>query len=149
MKPQERKERVLNYVTNCGPDGATWYEVGDSLKIHHGQSSSALSDLHRTGSLARLRKKRKKCSVYVAPVYVNDRETEPYGRAKSVRRVDVDKMIDTEINEALVQIYGLMNVIKPKYPQTHFAGCWQIHPYCALAAAARRVSERKSAISRR
>lgn len=47
---------------------------------HHGQASSALSNLHKAGRIARLRSKRQGCHVYVTLDNVAGRDTESFGR---------------------------------------------------------------------
>lgn len=62
-----------------GMRGVTWYEVSSRLRVHHGNSSGALSTLHKQGTLARLCETRGGCSIYVTPSSVGLRETIPYG----------------------------------------------------------------------
>lgn len=50
--------------------------------LHHGSLSSALTNLHRDGKLARLEDKRDRCHIYVLPGYVNGRVTQPAGRVR-------------------------------------------------------------------
>ncbi len=54
---------------------------------HHGSLSSALTNLHRAGKIARLSEKRGRCKVYVTPQHVMGRETEQPTRQ---RRADPD-----------------------------------------------------------
>lgn len=56
--------------------GATWKEVASWLDMHHGTISGALSVLHKTGYISRLKDKRNGCKVYVLPNYVNGRTVE-------------------------------------------------------------------------
>lgn len=76
-----RQARVMAYLEANGVHGATWFEVADALRIHHGQASGALSGLHRTKRIVRLDEKRDRCSVYVLPAFVAGRETQGYGRS--------------------------------------------------------------------
>ena len=55
-------------------DGITWSELTDRTGWHHGSSSGVLSVLHKEGLIVRLKERRNKCAVYVAPVFVNGRE---------------------------------------------------------------------------
>ena len=55
-------------------DGITWAELTERTGWHHGSSSGVLSVLHKEGLIVRLRERRNKCAVYVAPVFVNGRE---------------------------------------------------------------------------
>ncbi len=63
--------------------GQTWQEIAERLDLHHGQASGVLSSLHRLGTIERLDEKRNRCSVYVLPAYVKERETIPYGQKSS------------------------------------------------------------------
>lgn len=65
-----------------GRRGITVSEVRHTLRLHHGQASSALSNLHRTGHLARLAERRNGCFVYVVPEQVCDRPTQEPGRVR-------------------------------------------------------------------
>lgn len=58
--------------------GLTWREYADENGLHHGQASSALSNLHRQGRVARLAEKRRGSGVYVLPVFVDDRPVITY-----------------------------------------------------------------------
>ena len=56
--------------------GATWQECAEWLEMHHGTISGALSVLHKTGYISRLKDKRNGCKIYVLPNYVNSRTVE-------------------------------------------------------------------------
>lgn len=72
----QRQSDTLRWLQGAGPDGVTWSELGAALGMHHGSASGVLSVLHKEGRIARLRDvRRKRCSVYVALEYVNDRPT--------------------------------------------------------------------------
>jgi len=78
----KRQRSVLAYVTVRGVYGATWREVADALDLHHGQSSAALSVLHKEGHLVRLVERRGgRSQVYVAPDFVEGREAAPHKSA--------------------------------------------------------------------
>ena len=55
-------------------DGITWSELSEKTGWHHGSSSGVLSILHKEGLIARLKDRRGKCAIYVAPVFTNGRE---------------------------------------------------------------------------
>lgn len=82
----KRQRGVLSILAHAGPDGLTWAEVAEFFGWHHGQASGVLSVLHKAGRVARLGPPRRhRCSVYVLPEFVGDRETEPHGsRGKTV-----------------------------------------------------------------
>lgn len=85
-----RQLAVLRFVRSQGETGATWCDAGDGLGLHHGMVSSALSNLHRAGLLARLTVRRNRSSVYVAPEFVDGRET-----AEPKRNVPSAVLLDT------------------------------------------------------
>lgn len=75
----QRQRMVLSHLETHGSHGLIWKELAEDFGWHHGQASSVLSVLHKTGRIARLSSRRERCSVYVLPHYVGDRRTEPHG----------------------------------------------------------------------
>jgi hypothetical protein len=78
---QERRSRLdqaLIDVSRAGSHGLTWREYASKHGLHHGQASSALSNLHRCGLIAKLRDRRFRCGVYVVPNCIEGRETVPF-----------------------------------------------------------------------
>ncbi len=75
-----RQAAALGEVSQSGFVGVTWKELADARGWHHGQCSSALSNLHRRGMIARLDEARHGCGVYVLPENVHGRETVAQGR---------------------------------------------------------------------
>lgn len=73
-------------VSRAGIAGITWRELSQKCKVHHGQASSALSNLHRSGSIMRLQEKRDGCGIYVVPRCTMDRPTVPYRRRSPATR---------------------------------------------------------------
>lgn len=73
-KTNERQNQTLAMVDEAEAFGVTWNELGAYTGWHHGVSSSVLSVLHKTGHLVRLTERRNRCSVYVTPRWVGDRE---------------------------------------------------------------------------
>jgi len=66
----DRQEQVLDYLLiTSGSGGATWIEVGEALRLHHGQVSSTLSVLHQAGKVFQLREKRGRSHPYVHSDY--------------------------------------------------------------------------------
>lgn len=76
----QRQQYVLDLLKSRGREGATWKEVSALSMMHHGQSSGALSVLHKADKIARLLERRDKCRVYVLHEYVYERETDSQGR---------------------------------------------------------------------
>lgn len=68
-EPSRRQviEIVRDELREAGHVGLTWRELSHELGMHHGQASSALSNLHRTGGAVRLAETRNRCGVYVTP----------------------------------------------------------------------------------
>ena len=60
----ERQERVLAHLEPL-MYGETWVEVGEALRLHHGQVSGTLSVLHQAGKVFQLRDKRGRSHPYV------------------------------------------------------------------------------------
>lgn len=75
-----RQSAALGEVRRSGFVGSTWKELADARGWHHGQASSALSNLHRRGMVVRLDDVRQGCGVYVLPENVHGRETVAQGR---------------------------------------------------------------------
>lgn len=78
-----RQRAVLDLLSKCGADGATWFEVANALNLHHGQASGSLTALHKDGRIERLTETRGRCQIYVLPQYIGDREIAPYKPNKS------------------------------------------------------------------
>ena len=78
---------VVRFVRERGERGATWTEVAKRFDLHHGQATGPLSVAHKDGDLTRLREERRGCGVYVAPEFVNGRETVPHGRNSVEQRI--------------------------------------------------------------
>lgn len=75
-----RQAAALGQVRRSGRTGCTWKEVATAQVWHHGQATSALSNLHRRGLIVRLEETRKRCGVYVVPEFAGDRPTVAQGR---------------------------------------------------------------------
>ena len=73
---------TFEWVTTAGGAGLTVAELREDTGWHHGVASSALSSLHASGKIVRLKAKRDRCHVYVAPQHAGTRETAPYGVRK-------------------------------------------------------------------
>lgn len=75
-----RQRAILRHLAAYGETGVTYFELGQRMGMHHGQSSGALSNLHKGGAIARLVERRHGCHVYVLPEFVGERATQPPGR---------------------------------------------------------------------
>jgi hypothetical protein len=79
-----RQSQTLMHVRNQEFRGLTWSELSEITNWHHGTSSGALSVLNKAGRLVRLKERRKRSSIYVAPEFVN-------GRAVSIQKTKTCK----------------------------------------------------------
>lgn len=70
-----RRRAVLSALDAAGPTGLTWKELGDLMHLHHGSSSSALTNLHKSGLITRTSRKRSRSKVYVLPSNLLDDDT--------------------------------------------------------------------------
>jgi len=96
--------------------GLTWRELAGSAGLHHGQASGALSNLHRSGVVARLQMQRGGCGVYVLQEHVNGRPTVPYRRntsvlSQAVLRLDAlyEQGYDVRTLDAVAEMLEQMN----------------------------------------
>lgn len=62
-KPTTRAEQVLDALADS-VNGLTWIELGQALRLHHGQSSGALTRLHQQGRIVRTAEYRQGSAVY-------------------------------------------------------------------------------------
>lgn len=161
---QKRQQQVLTLLHQRKYAGATWKEVAGVLRLHHGQASGALSNLHKAGRAARLTKKRRKCAIYVHPDFVEGRPVAPYGRRKPATPEvgtesqpapqpsstallaaesigyqkglrDGKRMGEEQAMEHLQEfLTNLMAVVRPNVAMTHTRDCYKKHPVCALRA---------------
>lgn len=60
----ERQRQVLRILADY-PLGLTWQELSDFTGWHHGQSSGALSVLHKVGAVIQLKERRHRCHPYI------------------------------------------------------------------------------------
>jgi hypothetical protein len=81
----QRIPLVFRLVTAAGPHGITSREAEARLNLGHGTVSGALSNLHRSGTITRLRERRDRHGVYVLPEHTQDRDTVPH-RSNQPRR---------------------------------------------------------------
>lgn len=73
---------VLGWILWSEARGMTWREIQNEIGSHHhhGIISGALSNLHKTGLIARLSEIRDGSKVYVMPQHVDGRPIEAQGR---------------------------------------------------------------------
>jgi hypothetical protein len=88
-----REIETLSWLALAGENGLTYAELGRKADWHHGQSSSVLSTLHKTGRVARLTTRRNGAKVYVLPVYGETAPTEPHGGRKVERDAAIKQVL--------------------------------------------------------
>jgi hypothetical protein len=110
-----RQRIALKRVWDQQFRGLTWKDFSETDNLHAGQSSGVLSVLHKAGLIVRLTEKRNRCSVYVAPIYVNGRSVSNYklhGRTKhelckaiaAIGNVDGSSLTDGECLDQILEI---------------------------------------------
>lgn len=77
-KARGRSEQVLKIVTDHGEVGATTADIEYITNAGHGAISGALTRLHRSGNIVRLKRYRSGKQVYVAPQFAGNEEVSPY-----------------------------------------------------------------------
>jgi hypothetical protein len=78
-----RQRVVKALLRQRGAHGITVAELRTETGWHHGQASAALSNMHKGGDILRLKIKRGRCQVYVAPQFSLGREAEAPGHTKA------------------------------------------------------------------
>lgn len=81
-KTSKYQHLIMDYLRQKQEFGATWKEIAELLKVHHGTASGALSVLHKAGLIERLKETREKSKIYVLPDFVMFRETEAPKKTK-------------------------------------------------------------------
>jgi hypothetical protein len=132
----ERNLKTVRFLYDRKEEGATWFELGGQFGWHHGQSSAALSTLHKQDRISRLKEKRGKSSVYVDKMYVGDRETVSYG---ANRKQDTMSANDA-LAKALWQMEQVRRGVRSSRILSHNKQCWRDHPDCALKVAMAQVA---------
>lgn len=103
-----RQAKVLRLLEAFGIDGATWKELGDAIaaeneSMHHGQISSALSNLHRAGKVFMLHGKRNKCHPYVHHKYrASHSPDQRYDLPATTRTSQRKQLVDALITECQI-----------------------------------------------
>jgi DNA-binding MarR family transcriptional regulator len=94
----KRLSNTLAVVERAGASGVTWTDLARFLGLHHGSASSALTNLHMQGRIARTARRRDGSKVYVTPDNAREDDTlEPYvrrGQADQQRIAALQDRID-------------------------------------------------------
>lgn len=109
----QRQSKTLAAVFATGADGMTWRELAALFDLHHGQASGVLSVLHKTGRIARLAETRNRCKVYVHPVWIDGRTTEPHGSNRATLAEAWDQGYTAAVHDALDVMRGSNNPVTP------------------------------------
>jgi hypothetical protein len=111
----KRLEQVVDLAYRSGTVGITFKDVDKQLGTHHGQSSGALSNLHRQCKLFRLTEyRRDRCSVYIHPYFAdrfNDRE---YDRLPSETEAKKRLRLIQELEQEITQLTEENDYLKKK-----------------------------------
>jgi hypothetical protein len=120
-----RQSQVLGLLAEAGSTGLTWFELGDKMRWHHGQSSNALSVLHKDDAIAALMERRGrapegvegatsrgKSTIYVLKEYVLGRPTRDPGATRGNRELaDANVALDREnalLNQRIVDLQATL-----------------------------------------
>lgn len=103
-----RQSYTLALLDRAEAAGLTWSELSGLTGWHHGQTSGVLSVLHKRRLIDRLTQRRERCSIYVLPQYVQDRQTAAQGRRRSVEGIlsVEDREVVTACAEAVAKTAG-------------------------------------------
>ena len=113
-----RQNHALTALHHAGVRGLTWFELAETLNLHHGSASGVLSVLHKVGAIDRLTERRGRCAVYTHPTYTADRETAPYTPSKANRLlVEILTELADDLNSgrttlAKQRINATLNILK-------------------------------------
>lgn len=99
----ERARQVL-HTLHQHPAGLTYQQVGDLLNLHHGQSSGALSILHKNGAVFMLHQKMNRCHLYVHSDWRGkyedvERIDEPASTVAGRRRKELEQLLELVIEQ--------------------------------------------------
>jgi hypothetical protein len=103
----KRLSNTLAVVERAGASGVTWTDLARFLGLHHGSASSALTNLHMQGRIARTARRREGSKVYVTPHNaLSDDVLEPYvqrGQAQADRIAVLEDRIERAFTALLDQ----------------------------------------------
>lgn len=108
-KTAYRQREALQAITQAGRDGMTVSEIEERYGWHHGQSSSALTHLHRADHVCRITERRNGQEIYILPMYLGEREPAPYNpRNRAIRhpRDYSDEAVREAMRIACIQDMG-------------------------------------------
>lgn len=101
----KRQREVYRLILQTGAKGMTVKELREETGMHHGQASSALTNLHRGGMLCRLTEKRDRCKVYVTPSYAYGRTVEPFRAKRTLRPAhELEDAIKRHLDDLYVHV---------------------------------------------
>jgi hypothetical protein len=104
----QRHKKIAKLLDWSGAEGATWKQLGETLGLHHGQISGALSNMHKNGEVFTLVEQRDRCHPYVHIKYrdcydPSQRFDEPVKTASVLRQEELElwKQVAQDLAEAL------------------------------------------------
>lgn len=112
-----RQKMLYRLVMRSMSYGVTWKECGEELGLHAGQSSAALSSLHKSHLIVRLEERRSRCSVYIMERYINERPVSDFkksGKTKHELCSEIISIIEKggDLTQDIDAIYELVNAEK-------------------------------------
>lgn len=108
-KTAVRQREALRAIIRADGVGMTVGEIETMYGWHHGQSSSALTHLHRAGHVARLKERRNGQEVYILPDFVEGRELSPYNPRTPQGRRHPRDLSDAVVTQAMASA-GIPNI---------------------------------------
>lgn len=108
-KTAYRQREAFRAIDQAGAEGCTTSELEVRYGWHHGQSSSALTHLHRAGHVVRLREQRNGQEIYICPEHAGDRELSPYNPRVPQGRKHPRELSDAVVLHAM-QEAGIPNI---------------------------------------
>jgi len=87
-------KEILEILQEAGPRGATWKELQQQIKRHHGVISGMLSTLHTENRVFRIIEMRNNCQIYVHAMY----------RERFPAKMRIDKVRKTKAHQMLSRI---------------------------------------------
>lgn len=117
------QSRVHTLVALGGMSGRTIAEIRDRAPDeHHGTLSGALTALHKAGKILRLTEQRDRCSVYVCPQFLHDRQV--ISPITSRKGINVSTL--TAERDSLLAVIASVRELADEWsaPESHRSDAW-------------------------
>jgi len=113
----DRQRQTMAFLESRLSLGSTWRDLAEALCWHHGQASGALSVLHKTGHITRLKQTRDRCAIYVMPNMVAGREESPYTTKQT--RQEVREQAMTDLRQEILTSIQAMEISRPAFVESY------------------------------